>query len=131
MQHMGKQRVGPTDLLRVLESAGRSAMPMAALARHPGLGLRTVQRTLSGEAPDATLGTTIKLAEALGVTLQLQEDHEMRRQTASIKAERLAGMVQGTSALEDQAVEPHVLQKITDRLRDELLVGPGSKLWNE
>lgn len=106
-------------------------MPMAALARRAGLGLRTVQRTLSGEAPDATLGTTIKLAEALGVAFGLKEDPEMRRRAASAKAQRLAGMVQGTSALEDQAVEAEVLQKITDRLKDELLVGPGSKLWNE
>jgi transcriptional regulator with XRE-family HTH domain len=104
---------------------------MAALAKRAGLGMRTVQRTLSGEATDATLGTTIKLAEALGVTFRIEEDHEMRRRAASAKAERLAGMVQGTSALEDQAVEPQVLQKISDRLRDELLVGPGSKLWNE
>ena len=106
-------------------------MPMSALAKRAGLGLRTVQRTLSGEAEDATLGTMTQLANALGVTFKAELDERMRHRVAEAKARRLAAMVQGTSALEDQAVEAHVLNRITRRLRDQLLAGAGSKLWNE
>jgi hypothetical protein len=55
----------------------------------------------------------------------------MRRRAADAKAKRLASMVQGTSALEDQAVDAPVLRKIANRIRDELLIGSGSKLWHE
>ena len=124
--------IEPTDILRFLQKRREElGMPMRVLAKRSGLGLRTVQRTLSGEADNATLGTVARLATALGVTLTARADRGMRRRHAGEKAGRLAAMVQGTSALEDQAVEPRVLKKITDRLRDEMLVGSSRKLWHE
>jgi transcriptional regulator with XRE-family HTH domain len=127
-----QKQLKPTDILRALERRRQDlGMPMSVLAKRAGLGLRTVQRTLSGEAGDATLGTVTQLANVLGVTFKTQEDDGMRWRAADAKAKRLASMVQGTSALEDQAVDSRVLRKIANRIRDELLVGSGSKLWHE
>ena len=122
----------PRDILRDLERRRQElGMPVTVLAKRAGLGLRTVQRTLSGEASDTTLGTVAQLASALGVTFTMKVDAGMKRRAAAAKAKRLAAMVQGTSALENQAVDARILKNITRRLKNELLSGSGSKLWHE
>jgi transcriptional regulator with XRE-family HTH domain len=106
----------------------------AALARRSGVGMRTVQRLLAGEADDATLRTVGAIAGALGVTHFRPEAtpvSELRRQTAERKADRLTAMVQATSALEAQAVDEEVRRQIHDRIVAELLAGPRRRLWDE
>jgi transcriptional regulator with XRE-family HTH domain len=104
---------------------------MSALARRAGVGLRTVQRTLSGESQDANLGTFLKLAAVLGVTFEPKEDRAMLRHAAAAKAKQLAAMVQGTSALEGQAVGGNVIRTIEEQLAATLLAGSRARLWHE
>ena len=126
------KNITSVDILQLLEKRRRElGMPMVVLARRAQLGARTVQRTLSGEADGATLGTVTKIANALGVSFTAQFDEAMPQRAAAQKAQALANLVQGTSALEDQGVDPRVLRQITDQLKYKLLSGSRAKLWHE
>ncbi len=125
----------PRDILRTLEKRRRELdMPMSVLARHARVGLRTIQRLLSGEAEDANLGTVAAIAYVLGVGLcpkPVAAPRIMRSDAAKRKAKRLAAMVQGTSALEAQAVDRNVMKDIEDRITHELLASSSSQLWDD
>ncbi len=74
------------------------------------------------------------LAETLGMTLDLRsitDPEDLREQQARKKAERLMKMVQGTSALEAQAIDPEKYEQMLRRSVHELLAGPSRKLWTE
>jgi DNA-binding phage protein len=127
-----KKNISPVDILQLLEKRRRElGMPMVVLAKRADLGARTVQRTLSGEADAANLGTVTKIANALGVSFVAKFDEEMPQRAALQKATALANLVQGTSALEGQGVDSRVLRQITDQLKYKLLSGSRAKLWHE
>ena len=109
-------------------------MPAAVLAKRSGLSLPTVQRILSGRHLNATWANVVALAAALGEEVVLRPmatSEDLREQQARRKAERLVKMVQGTSALEAQAVEKERLEQMVRRSLHELLAGPARKLWRE
>ncbi len=54
-----------------------------------------------------------------------------RREQAKTKAMRLARLVQGTMALEVQAVGTDVLEEMTEQSVHALLAGSGRRLWGE
>jgi len=56
--------------------------------------------------------------------------HELRRDQADRKARRLVQLVQGTSALEGQAVDDDSLDAMIGRTSDELL-SSNRRLWSE
>src|SRR4051812_32265663 len=124
-----------TTLFRYLEKRRKDlGMTHAEVARRSGVGMRTVQRLLSGGSDDATLGTIAAIAGALGVTELRPEAppaYELRRRVAERKAERLTSMVQATSALESQAVDEEVRREIKERMVAELLAGPRKHLWDD
>ena len=105
----------------------------AALAHRTGLSLRTVQRVLSGNEKDPGFSTVASLANALGVSMRFDEDdlHEVRRKQAERKAERIVALVQGTSALEAQALSQQSMRDLKERTVHELLAGSSRKLWAE
>ena len=103
----------------------------ALLAQWTGLSLRTVQRVLSGEETDPGFRTVASIAEALGVSLRFDADdaEAFRRKRAEQKAERVLALVQGTSALEAQALSEEAKRHIKERTVHELLAGSPRKLW--
>jgi len=107
-------------------------MSMQTVAHKSGVGMRTVQRVLSGREPSAKLDTVLRIADTLGVVLLPKDKrparHLMRKQALQ-KAAELAGMVQGTSALEAQAVSKKALLEIRDDIAANLIRGSRRQLW--
>ena len=73
------------------------------------------------------------LRRALGASIGLEEvdADEVCREQARKKAEELARMVQGTSALESQGVDAATFQWLVERSYHELMAGPRGRLWSE
>jgi transcriptional regulator with XRE-family HTH domain len=114
-------------------NARRQALGMshAALAQRSGVSEPTVKRILSDRAPNASFASVTSIAQALGMSLDLaeQDPDELCRQQARRKAEHIARMVQGTSALENQAVDDRTYRRLVERSYHELLAGPRRRLW--
>lgn len=109
-------------------------MSMGVLAKRTGLALPTVKRILSGRHAQASWENVVAIAEALGEEVVLcatASSEDLRERQARRKAERLVKMVQGTSALETQAVDQAKLEQMIRRSVHELLAGPDRKLWEE
>jgi DNA-binding phage protein len=121
-------------LLRQLEGRRRELrMSMGIVAERCGLGLRTIQRVLSGLEPKANLATVLLIANALGLELtpsQRMSAHRFRQQQANQKAAKLASMVQGTSALESQAVPEPAQRDIRHQIAARLISGSPRELWS-
>lgn len=115
-------------------------MSKAGIAKRTGVSLPTVNRILGGKEPSPTLGNLQAIAAALGVIVrigaivdvqELQDVHEFRKARALSKAKHLVGLVQGTMALESQAVDSKTLEQMVEQTVCELLAGPSSRLWND
>jgi len=118
----------------------RLGMSKAALARRSGVSLPTVQRLLSGRESRARMDIVAAIAAALGVEVRLSDSpcvyetsdvSAFRRAQARAKARRLARLVQGTMALEAEAVGTDVLEELEERNIHALLAGPGRRLWGD
>ena len=108
-------------------------MSHTALASRSGVSEPTVKRILGGQLGAASFANVIAIAEALGVSFGLVETDadEFRRQQARRKAEHVARLVQGTSALESQAVDGDTYHRIVERSYHSLLAGSKRRLWSE
>ena len=107
-------------------------MPLNELGRRAHVSSGTVRRVLAGE-PGARFEAVTAIGDAMGVrgldfALARKED-KMRYLQAALKARKLVGMVQGTSALEAQAVSESHKKLMVQKTIHELLCGPRSKLW--
>jgi transcriptional regulator with XRE-family HTH domain len=131
-----------TDLLELphcLENRRRAiGMTKTAVAQRAGVSLPTVNRILSGKEKRLTLENIEAIAKALGVVIRLGAETafvevdsgpEMRRKQAERKARQIVMLVQGTMALESQAVEPCQLQEMIQQTTHELLAGSRRDLW--
>jgi len=107
-------------------------MPLNELSRRANVSPSTVRRVLAGER-GARFDAVSAIADALGVPVldidRARDIDEMRRDQAVSKAEKLVGLVQGTSALEDQAVDEVYIRHMVQKTINELLCGPRSRLW--
>jgi transcriptional regulator with XRE-family HTH domain len=115
-------------------------MSKADLARRAGVSLPTIRRLLSGREDRARTDIVAAIAEALGVEVRLgqtQYVHEtidvsaFRMLQARAKARKLARLVQGTMALEAEAVAEDVLDEIEEQNVHALLAGSGRRLWGD
>lgn len=107
-------------------------MSHATLAERSGLSLPTVNRILSGRMESASFANVRRLADALEMGLVFDVPHRgetARLRQAVRKAKRLAGMVQGTSGLEAQAVNRQTLRAMTRGAAGKLLSGSKRRLW--
>ena len=122
-------------LYEKLESRRRElGLSQSALAERSGVSLPTVQRILTGHSPAASFENTVAIAEAVGMQLDaipILPAQEILELQARKKAERLVGMVQGTSALEAQAVSARHLGQMIKKTVQELLAGSRRRLWAE
>lgn len=125
--------VNETNILEDLSRRRRElAMPYDELARRCGASISTLKRVLGGEVT-AGFSTVSAVARALGVYLgpaRAEDIAAMRERQARVKAHALVALVQGTSALEGQAVGPTDVELMEQRTAAELLSGPAGKLWS-
>ncbi|CAG1009025.1 hypothetical protein PHYC_03643 [Phycisphaerales bacterium] len=108
-------------------------MSFSALAARSGVSEPTVKRILGGHLRQASFVNVASIASALGIPLGLSETDadEFCREQARKQAERIARLVQGTSALEGQAVEGAAYRRLVEKSYHELLAGPRRRLWSE
>ena len=102
-----------------------------ALATRTGLGTATVQRALSGDG-NARIETLARIADALGVDLAICERQSitrLREEQARRKARELVTLVQGSAALEAQAVGQTEIEAMIERTVRDLLRGSDRTLW--
>ena len=111
----------------------RLGLSCAAVADRAGIGLRTVQRALSGRGVMPELGTMERIAHALGASIALKlherDIDRMKEDQAKAKAKRLVALTQGTSGLEAQAVPAKAVARMVKKTTHELLSGSPRKLW--
>lgn len=108
-------------------------MSYPALAARSGVSEPTVKRILGRGTGAASYDKVAAVAEALGMPLALEaiDPDEFRERTAREKAVRIARLVQGTSALEGQAVGGEEFRRLVERSYHELLAGSGRRLWGK
>jgi transcriptional regulator with XRE-family HTH domain len=118
-------------------------MSYRVLAQRSGVSLPVVQRLLSGRIQSPSFRNVMAVAQALGEGLpRVLPDgsctfdfgvsaQKLREQQAEQKARGLVGMVQGTSALEAQAVNKTVYHTMVERTCHELLAGSNQRLWSD
>ena len=102
-----------------------------SLASRSGVSIPTVKRIFGGQIAAASFGNIAAIAEALGLSFELGESSvdALCRQQARKKAMQVARLVQGTSALESQAVGKDTYKRIVEKSFREILEGPKRKLW--
>jgi transcriptional regulator with XRE-family HTH domain len=103
------------------------------LARRSGVSLPTVNRILSSSAENSTYANLKSVANALGMDFAIintSNEQDFAEQQAQSKAIKIAGMVQGTSALESQAVDVETYNQIISQTTHELMAGPKRRLWS-
>ncbi len=121
-----------TDILENMNRRRRElAMPYDELTRRCGVSISTLKRVLGGEVT-ASFSTVSAIARALGMywaPAQIDDIASMRERQARTKARALVALVQGTSALEGQAVGSTDIELMEQRTMAELLSGPARRLW--
>jgi transcriptional regulator with XRE-family HTH domain len=137
---MKRLRVSYGDLNRRRRELGMSYRVLSELS---GVSLPVVQRLLSAKIQAPSFPNVMAIASALGggiprtlpdgsCTFDFPVSAEkVRERQAEKKARRLVGLVQGTSALEAQAVSGDVYREMIERTSRELLVGSNQRLWGE
>lgn len=118
----------------------RLGMSRAALAKRACVSQPTATRILTGKEDSPRLANVHAIARAMGVsvmmgtTLDVHEEitvKEFQQQAARMKAQRLVGVVQGTMALEAQAVGSSVLSEMLVQTMRKLLLGTQRRLWED
>jgi transcriptional regulator with XRE-family HTH domain len=121
------------NLFQNLERRRRElGMTYATVAARSGVSLPTVQRILSGQHPSATFVNVNAIARALDLDIALEPRtpaDEFREQQAAKRARQLVGLVQATSALEGQALDPGAVERMVRQTVHDLLAGSPRKLW--
>lgn len=133
-------RVRYSDLDRRRRDLGMSYRVVSEMS---GVSLPVVQRILSAKLQSPSFPNVMAVAKALGGGVpRIEPDgyctfdfpvsaEKLRERQAEKKARRLVSLVQGTSALEAQAVGSDTYNDMIRRTTRELLVGPGRRLWAE
>ena len=103
-----------------------------SLAQRSGVPVPTVKRIFGGQIAQASFANIAAIANALGLSLALGESSadQLCRQQARKKARQMARLVQGTSALESQAVDEKTYNRLVEKAFREILAGPKRKLWS-
>ena len=129
----------PFNYKKLDQRRARLKMPKTALATRARVSLPTINRILSGQEPNPTIGNLTAIAAALGLTIRIgasigieetESANEYRIKEARAKAKRLVTMVQGTMALEAQAIDGSDAERLVDQTTYELL-NSKRRLWGE
>ena len=119
------------SLDRLIRRRKALGMSFAVLAARSGVSEPTVKRMLGGQIADSSFANVAAVAHALGCSFDLDEPDvdELCNQQARKKAEQIARLVQGTSALESQAVDAETYRRLVEKSYHELLAGSRRRLW--
>jgi hypothetical protein len=123
-----------SNILIALASRRRDLrMNYPALSRRCGVSLPTLKRMFTSKLGHSSFENVAAVAHALGLSVHLSatDSQDLRRQQARRKAEQVARLVQGTSALEDQAVDSAEYNRLVERSYHEFLAGPPRRLWDQ
>jgi len=106
-------------------------IPFDDLAVRSGVSVATVKRILGGQIGKASFEHVARVAEAMGVSLVTRQTPAaaVKRAAARRQAERLVGMVQGTSGLEGQAISDKAAEALVRQSVRRLLAGPPRRVW--
>jgi transcriptional regulator with XRE-family HTH domain len=122
-------------LLRDLDRRRRDlGLSYEMLSKRSGVSRPTVQRILSGRHSAASFSNIVAIAESLGLVLRFDSKialNTLKHEQARRKAKKLVALVQGTSALEGQAVDTETVESLVEQTTHELLAGSKRKLWSE
>jgi transcriptional regulator with XRE-family HTH domain len=102
------------------------------LAARSGISSATAKRIITGEIAAASLGHVVALASAMGLSLVPKDEasaEAMKERAARDQAIRLVKMVQGTSALESQAVSDEEADRLARQSFHRLMAGPPRRIW--
>jgi transcriptional regulator with XRE-family HTH domain len=120
-------------LLRLDNRRRKLRMSYAHLAKRCGVSVPTLARTLSGKNTNASFTSVLAIAETLGVAVDFKEEtaaYSVLEDAAERKATKIVSMVQATSGLEAQAVDPDEIESMKRQTVHELLSsGSGRKIW--
>jgi len=120
------------NILDILSRRRRDlGMPYEELGRRSGVPISTLKRVMGGEVK-ASFSTVAAIADTLGVHFAgspTEDIAAMRERQARDKAKSLVAQVQGTSALEAQAVGRTDIKLMEQRTVAELLAGSSNRLW--
>jgi transcriptional regulator with XRE-family HTH domain len=122
----------PISIVALNQRRIQLGMSHITVARRSGVSLPTVHRILAGGHSGASFANIQAIADALGLRLEfapLEPADDLREKQANKKARELVRLVQGTSALEGQAVDSETIQRMIHRTAHELLAGSERKLW--
>jgi hypothetical protein len=118
-------------------------MSYRVLSERSGVSLPVVQRLLAAKVRAPSFPNVMAVVRALGggaprtltdgsCTFEFPVSaQKLREQQSRRKARKLVGLVQGTSALEAQAVDGDAYEEMIERTSRELLVGSNQRLWGE
>ncbi|MCK5114343.1 MAG: helix-turn-helix domain-containing protein [Phycisphaerae bacterium] len=119
------------DILGFLKQRrGELRMPISALSERANTSTSTVRRVLDGDI-SVSYATLCRIAKAMGVSLEYhaRSSGSVIREEAKRKAKISAKMVQGTSAMESQAVDKEAMDRIVQATEAKLIRQLGSALW--
>jgi transcriptional regulator with XRE-family HTH domain len=103
-----------------------------ALANLSGVPVSTLKNIFKNGVEHSTFSRVMAVATVLGVQIENSPEvdtYELKHQQAVRKAKKLVGLVQGTSALEAQAVADEQLENMIRQLVHELMAGSPRTLW--
>ena len=107
-------------------------MTCEAVANRSGVAISTVKRLLGQGVEHASFAAVISIANALGLSVKFDPDadeYTYRQQQAQRRARELVGLVQGSSALEGQAVAESDYDTMIRETVYELMAGSPRRLW--
>lgn len=107
-------------------------MTVPALATRSGVPESTLKRLLNRGMNHVAFGRVVAVAQALGLEVQFEataDEVSFQEREATHKAERILGLVQGSSGLEAQGVSPDIRQQMLRRTVHELMAGSKRRLW--
>lgn len=123
-----------TQLLGILRHRRRElGLSFPQLAARSGVAESTLKRMLGGHRSDASLDNVCAVAKAMGVAVHVEPEEtatDYREKVAQHKARAIVGIVQGTSALESQAVPASAVAEMVKKTTYELVAGPNRRLWS-
>jgi len=121
------------DILGFLGQRRRELqMPISALSERANTSVSTIKRVLAGDT-SVSYSTLCRIAQAMGASFEVnaRSSHSVIREEAKRKARLVAKMVQGTSALEAQAVDKETLDRIEQAAEAKLITRRGGMLWSK
>jgi len=129
---MAKRQTKQLDLGELERRRRELGMSRATVAERSGVSLPTVNRVLSGSAENVHFKNLEAISNALGIGLVLQPTTtslDFQEIEARKRAERIVRVVQGSSALEGQALDAEAVEHLVGKTMHELMAGSRRRLW--